>query len=310
MKKRVSIKKKPAAKRVPKKPSTKRVPKPQPAVNSGMAMVTIPYEQISKPETYNGHLSVIPTPFNERQLLRMIRKTPQEVVLKRPGKGGKQFDYIPGWWFRKELNFTFGWMHDFEILTERIDGDFITVKGKLTIKDKTGKEMITKTDFGGHPVNYKKDMPHKPENYVDISNDFKAAATDCLKRCAVQLGFGLDVYSQGDYQQGDQPLQPQVPQNFKQGSNVHVMEIPKDKPVESSAKKPQVEKPRTQAQPVQTDYIAKLNKYLDEHPKGPFTVREKIQFVKERTKIFIPNWGAMQQLQAQLIIATLIRNGK
>lgn len=194
-------------------------------VNSGMALVTIPYEQITKPETYNGHLSVIPTPFNERQLLRMIRKTPQEVVLSRPGKGGKQFDYIPGWWFRKELNFTFGWMHDFEILTERIDGDFITIKGKLTIKDKTGKEMITKTDFGGHPVNYKKDTAHKPENYVDISNDFKAAATDCLKRCAVQLGFGLDVYSQGDYQQGDQPIQPQVPKNFKHGDNIHVVEF-------------------------------------------------------------------------------------
>lgn len=248
-----------------------------------MALVTIPVDEITKPITYKGKYSITETPFTERQLLQMIAPTPKNVVLKRPGKGGRDFDYIPGWWFKKKLNFTFGWMHDFEILGERIDGDFVTVKGKLVIKNSKGNVLVTKTDFGGHPIQFLKGS----QKYLDISNDFKAAATDCLKRCAVQLGIGLDVYSAGEYQSGDRPAEPQQPMPVRPQGNVIEAKVVQSAPT--------------------MDYIAKLNRFLDEHPKGPFTVKEKIRFIHAHTKIVISNYGALEQRQAQVILANLIQ---
>lgn len=58
------------------------------------------------------------------------------------------------------------------------------------------------------------------------------------------------------------------------------------------------------------DYIAKLEKYLEIHPKGPFSASEKVEFIKNKTGLLIPNWGRLQQNTAQVIIATLIRNQK
>ena len=296
MKHKVNKKKKSPA----KKTSKKRLPKSKSTVNpNSMALVTIPYQEIQKPETYKGKLSVIPTPFNERQLGRMIAPTPTNIILQRKGKGGKNWDYIPTWWFKKQLNFTFGWMWDFDILDQRIDGEFITVKGKLTIKNAKGEVMINKTDFGGHPITFLKDQKHSPENYLDISNDFKAGASDCLKRCCVQLGFGLDVYSKTDYKTDNGNLLPaeqQVPKDFKHGDNITVV-----KPVTSSVVDGKV---------VQTDYKAKLDKYLMEHPKeGPMSNNEKIRFIKKYTgKVY--DYSKITQVEAQIIIATLTRNYK
>lgn len=58
------------------------------------------------------------------------------------------------------------------------------------------------------------------------------------------------------------------------------------------------------------DYIAKLEKWLSVHPKGPFSIREKIIFIQKKTGILVPNWGNLQQPEAQIIIATLMKNGK
>lgn len=264
-----------AKRRLTQKP-TGSLSKPQTTVNP-MAMVTIPYKEIQKPETYKGKLSVIPTPFNERQLGRMIAKTPQEIILSRKGKGGKYWDYIPTWWFKKQLNFTFGWMWDFDLLEQRIDGEFITVKGRLTIKNAKGEIMINKTDFGGHQVTFLSGKPHTSENYLDISNDFKSAASDCLKRCSVQLGFGLDVYSKSEYKTENGNLQP-------------------------------AEQPKAvEAQVIQTDYKAKLDTYLMDHPKGPFSAKEKIQFIKQKTGELI-DYVKISQLDAQRIYAKLIQS--
>lgn len=286
-------KKKLPAKKVSKKSIAKKRTQGKPPQT--MAMVTVPIEQIQKVETYKGKMSVIPTPLTELQIRHLVAPTPDYAVLNRPGKGGKNFDYIPVWYFRKKLNFTFGWMHDFEILGERVDGDFITVKGKLTIKDKAGKEMISKTDFGGHPVTYKKDMAHKPENYLDISNDFKAAASDCLKRCAVQLGIGLDVYSKGDYTNPDQPEAPvSGPVKVQQAS-------PAQHPTQAKV----VEAKAVVSSSV--DYVDKLNKKLEEH--GYKTNTQKAEFVFMRTSIRLSakKWAELSQKDAQVIIGALAR---
>lgn len=187
--------KKKVAKRT--KRATKRVKPAQ--QHPAMAMAIVPYQEIAKPEMHAGKLSMVPTPFTDRQLQAIVAPTPAHIIKKRPGKGGGEWDYIPGWWFKKKLNFVFGFGYDFEILGERVDGDFITVKGQLTVKDpKSGQTLAVKNDYGGAEVKYHKNKPHTPVNYLDISNDFKAAATDALKRCAVQLGFAMDVYGKAE----------------------------------------------------------------------------------------------------------------
>jgi len=172
----------------------------KPSKKTRGVMAIIPYKDIAKPEMYKGKYTLVPTALNETQIKAIIAPTPANVIKQRPGKGGSgNWDFVPGWWFKKKLNFVFGFSHDFEILGERVDGDFITVKGKLTVKDpKTGNTIATKSDYGGSAVKYLKGKPHTPANYLDIANDFKAAATDAFKRCAVQLGFAMDVYGKSE----------------------------------------------------------------------------------------------------------------
>jgi len=192
-----------AKKKISKAKNKKRVAKkqvkPKQQTKRKGVMAIIPYSEIARPEVYKGKYTLIPTPFTETQIRNIIAPTPANIIKQRPGKGGGKWDYVPGWWFKKKLNFVFGFAHDFDILGERVDGDYITVKGKLTVKHpKTGQMLTSKADYGGAAIKYHKDKPHKPENYLDISNDFKAAATDCLKRCAVQLGFAMDVYGKNE----------------------------------------------------------------------------------------------------------------
>ncbi len=163
------------------------------------AMAIVPYSEIAKPEMHRGKMSLIPTRFTPVQLQAIVAPTPAHIVKQRPGKGGGTWDYVPGWWFKKKANFVFGFMHSFTILKTEVNGNFITCTGRVTIRDpKTGNVLIEKDDEGGAAIKYKKDMAHKPENYLDFPNDRKAAATDCFKRCMVQFGFAMDIYGKGE----------------------------------------------------------------------------------------------------------------
>jgi len=182
-------------KKVVKKTTTKK--KAKKVEQSVQAIV--PISQIIRPEVHKGKYSLIPTSFTETQLKMIVAPTPREVIKIRPGKGGGTWEYVPGWYFKKKLNFVFGFNWDFEILGERVDGDYITVKGKLVIRHTSAGDLqASKVDYGGSEIKYLKNKPHKPENYLDISNNFKAAATDALKRCCVQLGFCMDVYGKNE----------------------------------------------------------------------------------------------------------------
>lgn len=185
-----------------KKITKKKIVRRKSQKNTQGVMAIIPYSEIVKPETYKGKYSIVPTTFNQTQILAIIARTPERVVKQRPGKGGGTWDYVPGWWFKKKLNFVFGfdgW--DTIIDGERIDGDYITVKGRLIIRSaKTGKEIVSKQDYGGAEIKYLKGKTHTPQNYLDISNDFKAAQTDLVKRCCVQLGFAMDIYGKQEMQ--------------------------------------------------------------------------------------------------------------
>jgi hypothetical protein len=81
------------------------------------------------------------------------------------------------------------------------------VKGKLTVKGKDSNgniQTVSKTQYGSAEIKYTKDKPHTPENIIDLADDYKAAASDALKKCASMFGICLDVYS-GQYSPDDLP---------------------------------------------------------------------------------------------------------
>jgi hypothetical protein len=185
-------KKKIVKKRIAKK--AKVIKRVKPVVQQQSAMAIIPYSEITKPETHQGKFALVPTLFNQTQIQAILAPTPREIVKSRPGKGGGKWDYVPGWWFKKKANFVFGFSHDFEIVGERVDGNFITVKGKLTVRNpKTGDLVASKMDYGSSEIKMK-----KSGGPLDIGNDFKAASTDAFKRCMVQFGFAMDVYGKNE----------------------------------------------------------------------------------------------------------------
>lgn len=112
--------------------------------------------------------------------------TPQEFIKQRPGKGSKQFTYVEGGYVIARLNQMFKNCWDFEIIDERVEPKEVVVRGKLVVKDfKSGYE-VSKTHYGTK-TRYAE---------VPLGDTLKAAATDCLKKCASLFGIALDVYWQ------------------------------------------------------------------------------------------------------------------
>ena len=216
MAKKKSVKKK-AVKKVVRKPARKVsheiVVKVQPVQPQTVALV--PTAQDLDPVKDGGKYMIPKTWVSEKQVLRIIQKTPPQFVLKRKGRGGMTFDYVPGSYFKKVLNFTFGWNWDFVIKKQEILGSIgdswsqVVTLGSLTVKDDAG-HTITKEDNGKADIKYLRDKKIP----MDIGNDFKASATDCLKRCAAQLGIASDVYGRGELKNDanvDVPDAPQTP---------------------------------------------------------------------------------------------------
>lgn len=143
--------------------------------------------------------SIEKTPFTVRQIMSLVAPTPREQVYTRPGKGGQKWSYVTGSYVEKKLNFVFGFLWDFDILSEGQKGDFLFVKGKLTVKLANGT-TISKTQYGRSEIKYLKDKSHIDANMLDYGNDLKSAATDSLKKCASLLGIAADIYGKQDYQ--------------------------------------------------------------------------------------------------------------
>jgi hypothetical protein len=145
-----------------------------------------------------GELMLSSSPLSAKQLLFVLQKTPKEHIYHRPGKGGGEFEYVTATYMKKVLNYAFGWMWDFEIKEHGQEKDLIWVLGKLTIKDKTGKPMIVKEQFGRSEVKYYKD---RSKGTLDIGNDLKAATSDSLKKCASELGIASDIYGKQEFRE-------------------------------------------------------------------------------------------------------------
>ena len=82
----------------------------------------------------------------------------------------------------------------------RILGDPVQLEKEVIIRGRLtawiGNRKVVKEDFGAH------DFARKRSNneIISRSDTLKSAATDCIKRCAHQLGVGLHLYSKdGSY---------------------------------------------------------------------------------------------------------------
>lgn len=152
-----------------------------------------------------SELSLTPeNSLNPKQLEVLLRKTPSQYVKKRPAKGGGQWEYVTGGYMKKLLNLSFGFDWDFEIISESVQFGEAIVKGKLTCRS-NGKEIV-KMQFGNKDIIYKKqtqaEIDAKAERIpLSIGNDLKAAATDCLKKCAAEIGFAADIYNKEDFRE-------------------------------------------------------------------------------------------------------------
>jgi len=109
----------------------------------------------------------------------------QDKIKTRKGKSGAMLSYVETPEYIRRLNQVFDYNWSFEIVDDRIEGDFVIVKGKLTA------EGITKMQYGTSQVTKSKD----DGELIAIGDDFKAAASDCLKKCASLFGIGLHLYN-------------------------------------------------------------------------------------------------------------------
>ncbi len=158
---------------------------------------------------------------NASQLAIILKTTPKQYLKTRPAKGGGTWTYVSGGYVKKMLNLMFGWDWDFEIVDEQIllEAKEVVVKGRLTCR--SGGNTIVKMQYGNKDIIFKKQKKFdekgipvmitkngqtwqatEPSNIpLSVGNDMKAAATDCLKKCASEIGIAADVYNKEDFRE-------------------------------------------------------------------------------------------------------------
>jgi len=107
-----------------------------------------------------------------------------EQIKRRQGTNGDVLDYIEGCAVIQRLNECFDAEWIFEIQEHRVFDDEVVVLGKLTAQG------VAKSQFGKSRITRAK----KDNAVISLGDDLKAAATDCLKKCATLFGVGLHLY--------------------------------------------------------------------------------------------------------------------
>ena len=117
---------------------------------------------------------------------REILETPfaSDQIKQRHGTNGDVLDYIEGCAVIQRLNECFDAEWIFEIHEHHVYDDEVVVLGKLTAQG------VAKSQFGKSRITRAK----KDNAVISLGDDLKAAATDCLKKCATLFGVGLHLY--------------------------------------------------------------------------------------------------------------------
>lgn len=114
---------------------------------------------------------------------KIDEKFDDSLVKKRKGAFG-QVSYVGLGEYIKRLNEIFDYQWDFEIVADQILEGFVVVQGKLIACG------VTKMQYG----NSRLTVSTRTNTMTQVGDDFKAAASDCLKKCASCFGIGLALY--------------------------------------------------------------------------------------------------------------------
>jgi hypothetical protein len=170
---------------------------------SGEAIV--PYESMG-PVLQGEKQRLFVQTLDEAQVDFLLQRTPKHEIKLRQGRGGLQFSYVEHGYVTERLNMVFGFNWDFEIVDKQILEDEVIVEAKLTVRTPKG-QTIVKTQFGGADIKRHASGP-KSGRPLSIADDYKAAGSDALKKCASLLGIGLDLYGR-DRMEDDPPAEPE-----------------------------------------------------------------------------------------------------
>lgn len=109
-----------------------------------------------------------------------------EQVKQREGNFGKKLDYIEGHAVIQRLNDAFDADWSFTIIRHEIlkETDEVIVIGELKVGN------VVKTQFGSSQITRFRESGE----IISLADDFKAAATDSVKKAATLLGVGLHLY--------------------------------------------------------------------------------------------------------------------
>lgn len=148
-------------------------------------------------------IPALPVLLNKAQQVFLGKKTPDQFKKDRPGPTGGTLTYVEVGYVINILNEAFGHNWDFEIENEQVGNEQVWVKGKLTIRMPSGT-TITKMQYGGTDIKkYREQYQTKSGQWVknpkggqiiSIADDLKAAASDCLKKCASLVGVAGDIF--------------------------------------------------------------------------------------------------------------------
>ncbi len=140
---------------------------------------------------------------SEAQVDFLLQRTPKHEIKTRQGRGGMQFSYVEHGYVTERLNLVFGFNWDFEVVDKQILEDEVIVEARLTVRT-PGGQTIVKTQFGGADIK-RHASGAKSGRPLSIADDYKAAASDALKKCASLLGIGLDLYGRDRPYDLDEP---------------------------------------------------------------------------------------------------------
>jgi len=117
-----------------------------------------------------------------RELLE--RPFEKELIKQRKGNFGDMIDYVETHAVIQRLNDAFDGQWSFEILSQENNGSQVMVLGKLTA------DGVSKCQFGCSSIT----TSSKTGEIVSLGDDWKASASDALKKSASLFGIGLHLY--------------------------------------------------------------------------------------------------------------------
>lgn len=155
----------------------------------------------------------------EAQVDFLLQRTPPHEIKERQGRGGQRFSYVEHGYVTERLNLVFGFNWDFEVEDKQMLDDEVIVSAKLTVRT-PGGQTIVKSQFGGAEIKRHASGPRSGRP-LSVADDYKAAASDALKKCASLLGIGLDLYGR------DRPYEIEADQTPRRAKSVSAQATPR-----------------------------------------------------------------------------------